>query len=57
MSESPAGKGDTPRPVDRNKWNAAWARRCKAGCRGPWISRICIYCGKVKSDDDSMERK
>jgi hypothetical protein len=26
MSDSPAGKGDRPRPVDRKKWDEAWAR-------------------------------
>ena len=30
MANSSAGKGDKPRPVDRKKWDAAWARYEKA---------------------------
>jgi hypothetical protein len=26
MVNGEAGKGDTPRPVDRKKWEAAWAK-------------------------------
>lgn len=54
MSDSPAGKGDDPRPVDKAKWDKSWARWCAQGCSGPYRYGICIYCGGYE-DGDGIE--
>lgn len=39
---------NTEQKVDPKKWEDAWARKCKQGCKGPWRNGLCIYCGGNK---------
>jgi len=69
MSKSDAGKGDSPRPIDRKKWESWWDQYDKAKCvhivdtecdLGPAVGIYCDYDTcihyKKRGDGDEKER-